>query len=167
MAYTSIPKPTDYFNPLLFTGNETTAHAITGVGFAPNIVWLKGRSYADSELIWDTVRGASYSLNTTNTAAQSGFYAAGLTSFDADGFTLGNENSSNKSGGTIVAWNWKAGTTSGLSGGDITPSAYSINTTSGFGIYKYTGTGTAGNTIAHGLGATPAFMIMKRTINIS
>ena len=61
------------------------------------------------------------------------------------------------------SWNWKAGTTSGLSGGTITPSAYSINTTSGFGIYKYTGNGTAGANIAHGLGKVPKMIIVKRT----
>ena len=64
---------------------------------------------------------------------------------------------------TYVGWNWKAGTTSGLSGGTITPSAYSINTTSGFGIYKYTGNGYAGANIAHGLGKVPKMIIVKRT----
>jgi len=57
----------------------------------------------------------------------------------------------------------KAGTTSGLSGGTITPSAYSINTTSKFGIYKYTGNATGSQTIAHGLGATPSCVIFKQT----
>ena len=66
---------------------------------------------------------------------------------------------------TYVSWNWKAGTSTGLSfsAGDITPSAYSVNTTSGIGIYKYTGPGTVGgDTIAHNLGATPKILMVKR-----
>ena len=45
-------------------------------------------------------------------------------------------------------------------GGTITPSAYSFNTTSGFGAYKYTGTGSAA-TIAHGLTLAPEIMLVK------
>ena len=60
------------------------------------------------------------------------------------------------------SYNLKAGKTSGISGGTITPSAYSINTISGFGIYAYSGTGSNG-TIAHGLGSAPKMIICKRT----
>ena len=63
----------------------------------------------------------------------------------------------------IVAWNWKAGTTSGISGSpSITPSGYSFNQTAGFSIIAYTGNNTVGATIPHGLGVAPAVIIFKR-----
>ena len=37
---------------------------------------------------------------------------------------------------------------------------YQANTTAGFSIVNYTGTGSAG-TVSHGLGATPDFIIKK------
>ena len=88
-----------------------------------------------------------------------------VTAYDSDGFTLGADSGTgnvNMTGTNYVSYNWKAGTTSGLSGGTITPSSYSINTTSGYGVYAFTGTGSNG-TIAHGLGATPDLVIVKRT----
>ena len=39
--------------------------------------------------------------------------------------------------------------------GTINSTSYSVNTTAGFSIVKYTGNGVSGATIAHGLGATP------------
>ena len=84
-----------------------------------------------------------------------------LDSWNSDGFVVGNLGEVNGATQDMVAWNWKAGTTTGLSGGTITPTSYSINTTSGFGIYKYTGTGSAG-TIAHGLGVIPKLIVVKR-----
>ena len=50
----------------------------------------------------------------------------------------------NGNANSYISWNWKMGTTSGLSGGTITPTAYSINAAAGFGVYEYTGTGSAG-----------------------
>ena len=43
MAYSSIAKPTDYFNTILYTGN-TSGQSITGVGFQPDFLWIKSRS---------------------------------------------------------------------------------------------------------------------------
>ena len=88
-----------------------------------------------------------------------------MTAYDSDGFTLGADSGTgnvNMTGTNYVSYNWKAGTTSGLSGGTITPSSYSINTTCGYGVYTFTGTGSNG-TIAHGLGVTPDLVIVKRT----
>ena len=62
-----------------------------------------------------------------------------------------------------VSWNWKMGTTSGLTGGTITPTSYSINATAGFGILWLTQEQVAAGTIAHGLGVAPTMMIVKKT----
>ena len=163
MAYTTIDKPSDYFNTKLYTGTGNS-HAISGVGFSPNWVWLKSRSTTQNHILTDTVRGATKTIRSNTTDAEN-TEPQYLKSFDSDGFTLGTRSEPNGNGATFVSWNWKAEITSGLSGGSITPSGYSINTTAGFGIYKYTGNGTSGATIAHGLGAVPKVIFIKRLDN--
>ena len=159
MAYTTIDKPTLHFNTKLFTGNAST-NAITGVGFQPDLTWLKNRDASGDHELYDAVRGVTKRIY-SNTNGAEGTLASGLTTFGVDGFTVGNNGAINGNTNGIVSWNWKAGTTSGLSGGTITPSSYSINTTSCFGIYKWTGTATNG-TIPHGLGVAPKLVIIKR-----
>ena len=167
-AFSPIDKATLFQNNVLYTGNGTAigsgGQAITGVGFSADFTWLKERSSTSGHHWFDTPRGATEKISSDSQAAESA-NAETLASWQSDGFTVGNAGGANESGQTYVAWNWKAGTTSGLSGGTITPSAYSINTTSKFGIYKYTGNGSAGATIAHGLGATPYMIIVKRLTN--
>ena len=159
MAYTTIDKPTDYFNTKLYTGNGTTDHAITGVGFQPDFVWLKKRSATDDHILQDVVRGAIKYLSTNLTVAESS-YSEGFKSFDSDGFTLGNANNTNQNTNTFASWSWKAGGTgSSNTDGSIT-SNVSASTTSGFSIVSYTGTG-ANATVGHGLGAVPKMLIVK------
>ena len=158
MAYISF-QPSDFFNTILYTGNGST-QSLTGVGFQPDMNWVKGRDTSENHEIADAVRGATKYV-APNGSSGEGTDANALTSFDADGVSIGSWSTYNNNSSTFVMWNWKAGTTSGLSGGTITPSSYSINTTSGFGMYKFTGTGSNG-TIAHGLGVTPGLVIVKR-----
>jgi hypothetical protein len=164
MAYISF-KPTDYFNTLLYTGTGSggSDRQITGVGFQPDFTWIKNRDSAQENVLVDSVRGATKDLQSNSNATEA-TSALRVGAFISDGFQLGTgalQNRVNGSGNSIVSWNWKAGTTSGISGGTITPSSYSINTTSGFGIYKYTGTGANG-TIAHGLSSAPEIVIVKK-----
>nr|BAR34741.1 hypothetical protein [uncultured Mediterranean phage uvMED] len=159
MAYSINAK--DYFNTKLYTGNASSTNAITNVGFEPSWVWLKARNYGESHRVYDAVRGNSYHISPNSTGAESSSFP--LTSFDSDGFTIGSSDDSINGNYNYVSWNWKAGTTSGLSGGTITPSSYSISAASGFGIYKYTGTGSNG-TISHGLGSAPRMVIVKKTV---
>jgi len=161
MAYTTISKSSSFQNTKLYTGNGAVTTQ-TGVGFQPDMVWIKDRDATNNHEITDAVRGANYQIypNLTNAQTNAGGH---VTAFTSDGFTLGTDGSTNTNDNGYRAWNWKAGTTSGLSGGTITPSSYSINATSGFGIYKYTGNGTSGATIAHGLGKVPQMIIVKRT----
>ena len=165
MAYSTIPKGSLYMNTKLWTGNSTDNRSITGVGFQPDWVWIKERSATNSHSLFDAVRGANKQLQSNADAAQydfSGDPNQELKSFTSDGFTLGTGGGVNNNSDTYVGWNWKAGTTSVPSGGSITPSAVSINTTSGFGIYTYPGNSTSGATIAHGLGIAPQMLIIKR-----
>ena len=113
MAYSTINKSTDHFNTVTFTGNNSTQN-ITGVGFQPDWVWLKKRNGTANNHVVDAVRGVGYYLYPNLANAQGGSGNSLLTAFGADGFTLDNGADSNGSGATGVSWNWKAGTTSGI-----------------------------------------------------
>jgi hypothetical protein len=155
-----IDKPTDHFNTVLYVGNNST-NVITGVGFQPDLVWLKDRVNANSHNLYDSVRGATKALisNATNSEITR---ATGLTSFDSDGFTMGSYGGHTNESSGNVGWSWKAsGTAVSNTAGSIT-SSVSANTTAGFSVVSYTGNGTAGATVGHGLGQKPACIIVKR-----
>ena len=157
-----INKPTDYFRTKLYAGNSTASRAITfdeTGNMQPDWVWIKETDGAINHYGFDAVAGATKSLSQNTDSTESTRDSTWFNSFDTNGFTVGTEDNINDTGDNYAAWCWRAGTTSGLSGGTITPSSYSINTTSGFGIYRYTGTGSAG-TIAHGLGKVPAMIMV-------
>jgi len=159
MAYTTIDKPTDYFNTKLYTGTGTS-QSVTGVGFSPSMSWFKQRNTVRGHILEDIVRGAGNTLFPHDSSAeQTG--GAYLTSFDSDGFTLPSSNvGTNESGGTYASWSWLAGgTASSNSNGSIT-SSVSANTTAGFSVVSYTGTG-ANATVGHGLGVAPKMFIVK------
>ena len=165
MAYATINDPSAYFQTALWTGNNTT-QAITNDGnsdLQPDLVWLKMRS---SEAIqshrWtDSTRGVTKSIESDDNAAEA-TEASGLTAFNSDGFTLGGAGGYNGSGRTYVGWQWKAngGTTASNTNGTIT-STVQANTAAGFSIISYTGNGTNGATIGHGLNETPQLFIPK------
>ena len=161
MAYTTIPKSTNYFNTKLYTGNFST-NAITGVGFQPDFTWIKSRDTAgENHYLFDAIRGVTNYIHSDTTAGQ-GTNAATLTTFGSDGFTVGANNSVNKSSDPLVSWNWLAnGAGSSNTDGSIT-STVSASTTSGFSIVSYTGNGTSGATVGHGLGVVPQVIIVKR-----
>jgi len=170
MAYSSITKPTDYFNTKLYTGNGSTQN-ITGVGFQPDWTWIKARAASgtgnDNHSVCDIVRTkGSYGYPSIYTNLTSAEYnpASGnevITDFISDGFALGGNENSNYNSNTYVSWNWKAGGSgSSNTDGSIT-STVSANQTAGFSIVKYTGTGS-GATIGHGLNSELGMLIVKK-----
>jgi hypothetical protein len=172
MAYTTINKPSSYFNTVLYTGNGASPRSITGVGFKPDFVWSKQRSAAENHNLYDAVRGGANSLrsNLTNAENASSIYGY-VSTFDSDGVTYisgGTNNDLNNGNGiTFVNWNWlAANSTATNTQGSIT-STVSANTTSGFSIVSYTGNGTNGATVGHGLGVAPKMVIVKSRSNAS
>jgi len=158
MAYTTINKQSAHFNTKLYTGNAST-NAITGVGFQPDLVWLKRRDGSGNHNVYDSARGVTKYLESSSTAPEQ-TQTYGLTAFGTDGFTLGSNGNMNGSSQSFVSWNWKAGGTgSSNTDGSIT-STVSANTTAGFSIVKWTGTG-ANATIGHGLGVAPSVVMTK------
>jgi len=163
MAYSSIVKPSDYFNTKMYDGNGGT-NALTGVGFQPDWTWIKNRDATDWHFLTDAVRGVTKTLHSNTTNAES-TQATALTAFGSDGFTVGSDGSVNRNNQSFVAWNWKAGTTSGIAtdgNTTITPSSYSFNQTNGFSVITYTGNGTSGAGVPHGLNAKPQMILVKR-----
>ena len=159
----TIDDGSQYFNTITYTANRT-ARSLTGVGFQPDWVWIKDRGGAQNNALFDSNRGVNKQLRSDTTDAEITGFSNLLTSFDSDGFSLGNDSNVgdvNYDLQSHVAWNWLAngGTTSSNTDGSIT-STVQANTTAGFSIVTYTGT-QANATVGHGLGVAPKFIITK------
>jgi len=170
----NLPEPaiidgSEYFNSVVYTGNGTAIGSggisVTGVNFSPNFVWIKSRTNAYDNMLFDSVRGPLKILKSNSNAVEITSNTENLVSFDSDGFTYGSELSGNEINDSHVAWNWKAGTAvSGATTGSGTAKTYtgSVNTEAGFSIIKYVGNGTPGHTIPHNLTTTPTMIMVKR-----
>jgi hypothetical protein len=151
--------PSANFNTILY---DNGAGAKTGVGFQPDLVWLKSRGSAYEHEWTDAVRGVTKALSCDSNLAET-TDSTGLTAFGADGFTVGTDNNYDDQTGTgMVAWNWKAnGSGASNTDGTINTTATSANVAAGFSISTYTGNGSAGATVGHGLSQTPELVIVK------
>ena len=167
MAYTTIDDPSAHFQTVLYTGDGST-HSITNTGnsdLQPDLIWIKERSSTSSHALFDSTRGVNKVLASDTTAAEDTSNAELMTAFNSDGFTVDDNNRTNQDTITHVAWQWKAngGTTTSDTGGNLN-TVYQVNSTSKFGILTYTGNESAGQSMNHGLGTTPAvFMIKNRS----
>ena len=150
------------FSTVTYTGNGG-AHSIEGVGFEPDLVWVKDRTTGSSHRLHDSIRGAGIKLSSDTTGAEVD-ESSSFTSFDANGFSLaGSAGAYNTSGRNYVAWCWDAGSGSAVSNtdGSIT-SQVKANTAKGFSIV--TGTTPSSYTsysFGHGLTSAPEFVIWK------
>ena len=167
MAYTTINKGSSYFNTVLYTGTGS-ARTITGVGFQPDWVWVKDRTSANYHYLYDVVRGNNLNAFTNATSAEanvtSGTNGGGIGSQASDGFTivagLVGTNNVNTNTNLYASWNWLANGAGVSNTSGTISSTVSANTTAGFSIVSYTGTG-ANATVGHGLGVAPDFLIIK------
>jgi hypothetical protein len=130
-----LPFKQDYavegFSTVTWKGNSASSAYIGGVGFQPDLTWIKGRSLATSHHVVNSVTGASTRLQSNDPRVEA-FQADNgyVGSFNTDGFTVAQGSSThstytgwyetNQSGQTYVAWNWDMGNSSG------TPSAISV-----------------------------------------
>jgi len=170
MAYTTIDKPTDYFNTKLYTGTGSQL-AVTGVGFQPDWIWYKNRGTTNSHGLQDVVRGFNTTgIQSTNGSdadpAFNGSTLGYVSAVGSDGFTVEAGNCANASSNNYVSWNWLAGgTSSSNTDGDLTVTSLSVNQTAGFSIGKitngFTSTGSNSETVGHGLNAIPKMIILK------
>ena len=160
----TIADGSQYMNTVLYTGDgDVTSHPITGVGFSPDWIWIKRRDGANSHQTYDSVRTLGYVLSTDKTNAEAD-ETSKFVSIDSDGFTIkSNAGSHNLLNATYVAWNWRGSDSSAVSNTDGTiTSTVSANTDSGFSVVTYSGNGTNGATVGHGLGSAPKMVIVKQ-----
>jgi|DEB0MinimDraft_6_1074348.scaffolds.fasta_scaffold03106_6 hypothetical protein len=168
MAYTTITDPSAQFQIALYSGDGGGSNAITNDGnsnLQPDFVWVKERSSNSSHALANSTAGAGYILSSNNSNLQSS--ASAFSSFNSDGFTVGSDGKTNEVNQTYVGWQWKAngGTTVSNTDGTIT-STVQANTTAGFSVITYTGTGSNG-TIGHGLNSAPEYWVVKPLTNVS
>ena len=154
-------EPRDEFSATVQTGDSASQAITVRAGFSPSAIWNK-RTDAIGTTMYNffSVMGTGEYQKLFEAVADV-TDAASITSFDADGFTLGS-GAWNTTGATYVNYCWNGDSTSVPSGGTITPSAANVNTTSGLAVFRYTGNGVSGANIAHGLGKTPKHIIIKR-----
>jgi len=169
MAYTTIDDPSEYFQTVIWTGNDSNPRTILHDGnsdMQPDWLWHKLRSGILSHMTYDSTRGVGKRLHTDQAESEATQSDTGtVTAFTSDGFTVDagttNDLYVNDGSRTYVSWGWKAngGTTASNSNGSIT-STVQANTTAGFSIVTYTGTGSNA-TVGHSLGAVPDMVIVK------
>ena len=153
-------KPDEVFAPILYTGNGTS-QSISTLEFQPDFTWIKDRDTAYNHMLFDALRGATKYLN-SNTINAEATDAQSLSSFNSNGFSVGNNAAVNANAEDYVAWNWKANG-SGVTNTDGSVTAtVSVNQDAGISIATFNaGTGTTDRTFGHGLGVTPACVLMK------
>ena len=167
----TIDTPESYFNTKLYTGNSTSGTSITGVGFKPDLTWIKTRNNAYYHFLHDSVRLVQsdyYLVSSDNNAQGSGAEAnQRISSFDVDGFTIsgtGNLSNLNANSNNYVSWNWKAGSSNVTNNDGSITSTVSASQESGFSIVKYTAGSSMALTeaVGHGLSQAPQMIIQKR-----
>jgi hypothetical protein len=177
MPTPTIPAGNLFFNATLYTGNNGTAsitNGVAGQSFQPDFVWVKNRTTAYTHLLYDSVRGVGTlkAISSSETTAEGGMSDNStfgfLSALNSNGFTVVSGSTANSytnsSGNNYVAWNWKAGGAAVTNTAGSITSTVSANTTAGFSIVKWTGTGSNGS-VGHGLGVAPRFIILKDTSN--
>jgi hypothetical protein len=135
----------DVFSTYLYEGNSSTQTITNGIDLdgEGGLVWLKIRPVATSHVLVDTERGASSAIFSDSTDSEQTGYPY-VTSFNSDGFTLGNMSATNDSSYNYASWTFR-------------------KAEKFFDVVTYTGDGVAGKTVAHNLGSVPAVMIVKST----
>ena len=157
--------PSKNFNTVLYTGTGSEQN-VTGVGFQPDLTWIKERAESEQLVAVDVLSGSGVTeINPNSTAAESDD-AQEVKAILSDGFTVGTSSVTNQNNATHVAWNWKAGdsSTNVSESGNNPGGTHRANQAAGISLVTYTGTGSAG-TVTHGLGAAPDFIICKTRNN--
>jgi len=155
----TIKKGNSVMDATLYTGNGSSQSITNAGSMKSDLLWIKSRSAATDNYLFDSRRGEGGILISNSTAAET--VLGSQMSFNSNGFTVGGLAAMNTNGATYVGWQWQAGqgTTSSNTSGSIT-STVSVNTTAGFSVVTYTGTG-ANATVGHGLGVAPKMVIVK------
>lgn len=158
----TIDDPSTVFDVTTHSGTGS-AQSISSLAFSPDLVWIKKRSGSPDQnhSFHDTIRGSGRTLLTNDNGADFAD-SQGLTSFNSNGFSIGTQGRVNENGGTYVAWNWDAGTSTSTNTNGSINSSVRVNQNAGFSIVSWTGNGQNA-TIGHSLNAVPQLIILKDT----
>jgi len=162
-----IEDPSTVMDVALYTGNAPSTQTITGLGFSPDMVWIKNRSVTGNHVINDIVRGAGQRLITNLTSSES-TDTDRFSAFTSDGFTVGDSTDTNGSSNAIVAWAWDAGTSNATNTSGSITSTVRANISAGFSVVTYNAgplPAATGATVGHGLGIAPQFIVVKDRTN--
>ena len=154
----TIKQGNKYMDAVTYTGDGTNYRVISNINFSPDMVWSKTRSVSANHVLLDRLRG-SFNLIYPNLTNAEGYGNSII--FDSGNTYEVMSDFCNTNTYTYVNWIWKANG-SGVSNtnGSIT-STVSANTTAGFSVVTYTGTG-ANATVGHGLGVAPKVVLVKK-----
>jgi len=161
--------PSNYAQALIYTGDANNTRSLT-TSLNPDSAWFKNRTTAASTPTrWYNTIKQKY--GTTNEYVQfdmASYGAAsstykGVTASSSSSITIGNVGYINVNSSSYVGYflGTGASTTTDTSG-DIDVERYT-NADIGISIMYYTGSGTSGNEIPHGLGVKPELVIVKNS----
>ena len=79
MAYTTINKSSEHFNPVAYAGDGTSDRAVTS-GFATDFVWIKNRNTTDDHVLFNKVRGGTKYVYANANSAEATYSSQDVTS---------------------------------------------------------------------------------------
>jgi len=135
----------DVFSTTLYTGTSAEQTITNGIDLAGEggLVWTKGRNNSNYHYLIDTERGAGKFLFSNDTSAQAENIAS-ISSFNSDGYVLGNLGGLNGSPDNYVSWTWR-------------------KAPAFFDVVAYDGNGVSGRAIDHNLNSDVGMIIVKST----
>jgi len=133
----------EVFNTFLYEGTGSSRSITNGIDLSGEggLVWIKNRNNTGYHHLFDTARGTLKALYSNDGSAEA-TWSNSLTSFNSDGFSLGNSAQTNQNQQPIVSWTFR-------------------KAPNFFDVVTYTGNATA-RTISHNLGSVPGMIIVKR-----
>jgi len=155
----TISKGNQYFDVVTRSGTGAT-YTKTGLGFQPDFAWTKLRNTAYNHYLQDSVRGVAKQLSSDTTSAEQSI-ATAYTSFNSDGYTLGNSTAVNDALYTYVDWLWNGGGSTVTNTTGTISSQVRANATAGFSVVTFTAPASGNFSAGHGLGVTPGMVITK------
>jgi hypothetical protein len=134
----------DVFSTYLYTGTGAAQTITNGIDLdgEGGLVWIKSRSAATSNFLFDTERGVTDEINSDSTGAEASL-ANSLTAFNSNGFSVSSATGIGVNNATYVSWTFR-------------------QAEKFFDVVTYTGNG-ANRTISHNLGSVPGCIMVKRT----
>ena len=133
----------DLFSTYLYNGNNSSSRAITNgidVSGEGGLVWVKRYDGSQTHVLQDTERGTGVYFP-ISTGGNSNAAGTRITSFNSDGFSVGNDSDVNANAQSYASWTFR-------------------KAPGFFDIVTYTGNGT-NQDISHNLGSVPGCIIVK------